>query len=54
MPFEYVRLVLVDIDADNSDWTSSIKSSKILIGRVSGWVMLLVQADENGPTEIVK
>lgn len=54
MPFDYVSLVLVDIDADNSVWTSSIKGSKILTGWVLGWVMLLVQADENGPTEIVK
>lgn len=52
MPFEYVSLVLVDID--NSDWTSSINCSKILMGSVLGSVILLVQADENGPTEIVK
>lgn len=54
MPFEYVSLVLFDIDADNSVWTSSIRGSKIPMRWVLGWVMLLVQAEENGPIEIVK
>lgn len=29
------------------------KATKILMGWVSGWLMLLLQADKSGPVEIV-